>query len=320
MDKKDIIIILLILILLYFGCCYYNNNERFTPILTSSSTSSSTTSSITDTQRLINTFNETIEGRIDTYLSTRADISITESIKNLGLIAQHIQNTDGNLVIPANVQIRGKLSVINDIDDSEVLSTDNYSLKVNNLQVKQINGIDDNKININSQIISNEDINIMRGKELNLFDLNNNFLSRTSLQNVDNNFLIKLYGDNQSRKFLIRFEDYDGNKNRYEFNKEELKCGHIQSIDNKVYDINNKAFIMTVHGGQIVTISPHSDKYSSIVNTGRQTQVTDRHMPEWVTGAGSSPLILWGQNIRKHEGTGMYVLNTNIIHARWWLH
>jgi len=130
MDKKDIIIILLILILLYFGCCYYNNNERFTPILTSSSTSSSTTSSITDTQRLINTFNETIEGRIDTYLSTRADISITESIKNLGLIAQHIQNTDGNLVIPANVQIRGKLSVINDIDDSEVLSTDNNSLKV----------------------------------------------------------------------------------------------------------------------------------------------------------------------------------------------
>ena len=156
MDKKDIIIILLIFILLYFVYCNYNNkninNENFTQI---------------DNQAIIDNFNKTLETRVDLYLANRKDVQITESIKNLGLLADRIQNSDGNLVIPANVQIRGKLTVVNDENEQEILSIDkdNNSLKVDNLNVSNINAINDD-ININSQIMSNDDINIMSGKEL----------------------------------------------------------------------------------------------------------------------------------------------------------
>ena len=245
MDKKDIIIILLIFILLYFVYCNYNNkninNENFTQI---------------DNQAIIDNFNKTLETRVDLYLANRKDVQITESIKNLGLLADRIQNSDGNLVIPANVQIRGKLTVVNDENEQEILSIDkdNNSLKVDNLYVSNINAINDD-ININSQIMSNDDINIMSGKELNLFDSSNDNLSRTSFHNSNNETIINLHNEtninsnNSTPKKLMINYSYLNKDENYKF---ELMQKNIGSIDGKNHDINKKVFIIRETGGQIV--------------------------------------------------------------------
>lgn len=313
MDKKDIIIILLILILLYFVYCNYNNkninNENFTQ---------------TDNQDIIDNFNKSLETRVDLYLASRKDIRITESIKNLGLLADRIQNSDGNLVVPANVQIRGKLTVVNDEDEQEILSTDNNSLRVNNINVSNINAINDD-ININSQIISNDDINIMSGKELNLFDSNNDYLSRTSFYNNINETIINLHNEtninsNNStpKKLIINYSYLNKDENyKFEFNEEDFKCKNIGSIDGKNHDINKKVFIIRKTGGQIVTHQDESNSVAAIVNAGRKYPLHDL---EWNNDTNTnSPLVVWGNNLEKHNDTGLYFV-TSHYGARWYLY
>jgi len=120
MKNKDIIILVLFIIILYLIHCDNNKNKRINHI---EEKFSGTTSSLTEEERknsyaqsIIDEFNKNIGIRIDTYLGQRKDIPITESIKNLGIIANKLQNNNGTMVIPSHIDVEGKLNIKNNLN------------------------------------------------------------------------------------------------------------------------------------------------------------------------------------------------------------
>ena len=94
MENKDIILIILIIIVLYLLFCDNRKNKKIQKLEENfSATTSVTTSPV----------NEEIKSEIEKYLAERRDIPITESIKNLGIIARKLQ--DGGITIPGNITI-----------------------------------------------------------------------------------------------------------------------------------------------------------------------------------------------------------------------
>jgi hypothetical protein len=89
---------------------------------------------------------------------TQSSMTITESIKNLGLIAKKIQETKGDLVFPANVVIKGNLKVEGDSGIKayrEVSVYDNKNLTGDKIAVE-------NKESDKTKIYSQKDIQISK--------------------------------------------------------------------------------------------------------------------------------------------------------------
>jgi hypothetical protein len=99
MENKDIILIITVLIVLYLLYCVnnINNKEKFTE----------TTSATSITKEI----EDLIDNKVDRRLTIRDNTSITESIKNLGILAQSIQNENG-YTFPSNLNVTSNLNVI----------------------------------------------------------------------------------------------------------------------------------------------------------------------------------------------------------------
>lgn len=84
METKDIILIILVIIVLYLLVCN-NNNE---------------------------TFKKNTLKKIDNFTTSESEnITITESIKNLGIIARELQNNNGDWTFPAHLNVTGDLNI-----------------------------------------------------------------------------------------------------------------------------------------------------------------------------------------------------------------
>ena len=104
MENKDIILFILIIYLLY--CNSYK--EPFTEFFTGSSTSVSTTGSSTESdEKRIATL---VEKNFEKKFTQLSNETITDSIKNLGLLAKEIQK-GGDLTLPANLNVTADLNV-----------------------------------------------------------------------------------------------------------------------------------------------------------------------------------------------------------------
>jgi hypothetical protein len=107
MENKDIILIITVLIVLYLLYCVNNiNKDKFTE--TSSATSITSSTSITSISKEIE---DLIDNKVDRRLTIRDNTSITESIKNLGILAQSIQNENG-YTFPSNLNVTGKFNLL----------------------------------------------------------------------------------------------------------------------------------------------------------------------------------------------------------------
>ena len=119
MENKDIILFILVICVIYL---LYKVNKKETFIGTT--TSGVTTTGITTTQstgdRIIREINKNIGNRVDAYLAKRKDLPITESIKNLGSLADKIQNANGHFRMPANIEVDSVTITNGQIGDNEV--------------------------------------------------------------------------------------------------------------------------------------------------------------------------------------------------------
>ncbi len=68
----------------------------------------------------VNPVDEEIKKKIDEYLAVRKNIPITESIKNIGILAKRIQDGN-NFVFPGNLTVEGKLTVKESIEIPDVI-------------------------------------------------------------------------------------------------------------------------------------------------------------------------------------------------------
>ena len=103
MENKDIILFIVVICIVYLLYCN-GNKESF-----ANGTSSNTTSSDAN-----NELDERIVRLIEQKFTQLSNESITDSIKNLGIIAKKIQQK-GDLTFPANVNITGDLDVTGDL-------------------------------------------------------------------------------------------------------------------------------------------------------------------------------------------------------------
>ena len=126
-----------------------NKNESFANGVTTSSsgltTSSSglTTSSISTTEPSVNQvdiLNQHINNEVERKFTQLSTQNITDSIKNLGIIAKRIQE-DGNFTFPSNLNVTDNLNVSNNLSVSNNLNVSN-NLSINgNLNLPSNNKI-----------------------------------------------------------------------------------------------------------------------------------------------------------------------------------
>ena len=103
MENKDIILFILIICVIYLLYCN-SYKEPFTEFFTGSSTSVSTTGSSTESDE------KRIATLVEKKFTQLSNETITDSIKNLGLLAKEIQK-GGDLTLPANLNVTADLNV-----------------------------------------------------------------------------------------------------------------------------------------------------------------------------------------------------------------
>ena len=122
MENKDIILIIIIIFNLYL-LYKMNKNESFANGVTTSSTGE-TISSISTTEPSVNQvdiLNQHINNEVERKFTQLSTQNITDSIKNLGIIAKKIQE-NGDFTFPANLNVAAGLNVNNDINVNNDLS------------------------------------------------------------------------------------------------------------------------------------------------------------------------------------------------------
>ena len=104
MENKDIILFILVICVIYLLYCN-NNRESFGNDTTSSSNAT------TSAPNAVDVLDAHILSEVNRRFTELTNESITDSIKNLGLIAKEIQK-EGDLTLPTNVNITGKLNLL----------------------------------------------------------------------------------------------------------------------------------------------------------------------------------------------------------------
>ena len=105
MENKDIILIIIIIFNIYL-LYKMNKNESFA--------NGVTTSSISTTEPSVNQvdiLNQYINNEFQRRFNQLSSQNISDSIKNLGLIAKKIQDNDGDFTFPANLKVYNDLTV-----------------------------------------------------------------------------------------------------------------------------------------------------------------------------------------------------------------
>ena len=102
-----------------------------------------------------------------------------------------------------------------------------------------------------------------------------------------------------------------------------IQVGDINGYNSKKGDIKDHNFIMRPSGGQIVSMN--NAGHGSIVNASRRAdrgngQNLEWHMPNNGHPHATTPLVVWGNTLQKHGGTGNYFYGSHQAHDRWYLH
>ena len=103
MENKDIILFILAIIVLYLLFCDNKKNKEIEELKEKFSVTTSTISSKDDKMEIF------IKDKVDKYLNNKKDIPISESIKNLGILAKALQN-DKEVTVPGNLRVLGELN------------------------------------------------------------------------------------------------------------------------------------------------------------------------------------------------------------------
>ena len=159
MENKDIILIILVIIVLYLLFCDMNNKKQINELKENFTATGITTSGVT-TKAIESESDKIIGSRVDAYLAKRKDIPISESIKNLGILSQKLQNAKGNFRIPANIETDSIILTNGLAEEKEI----RYKIGIvgETLGISQIdnNGqiINTGSLFLNSDLIVNNDL------------------------------------------------------------------------------------------------------------------------------------------------------------------
>ena len=131
MKNKDIILIFLVIIVLYLLFCDNRKNKEIKELKENFSTTTSSSAS-SSTSTTINNIDQEIRDKVEQYLAKRKEIPITESIKNLGIIAKKLQedqflNLPGDFVIDGDLKVKGKINTDGGITSNNYIYTKGLS-------------------------------------------------------------------------------------------------------------------------------------------------------------------------------------------------
>jgi hypothetical protein len=121
MENKDIILFILVIIVLYLLYCDNKKNKEIKELKENFSETSSSVS--------IPPVDREIKDKIDKYLAERKDIPITESIKNLGILAKRLQeghflNVPGDFVIEGDLKVTGSINTDDELYVKKQIKSD----------------------------------------------------------------------------------------------------------------------------------------------------------------------------------------------------
>ena len=105
MNNKDIILFILIICVIYLLYCN-ERKESFT------STSTNVTTTPLPEDITLEDIDTIVSRRIHNLNTERSQASITESIKNLGVLSKRIIDANGDFTFPANLNVTGKFNLL----------------------------------------------------------------------------------------------------------------------------------------------------------------------------------------------------------------
>ena len=145
MENKDIILIILVIIVLYLLFCNMNNKKQINELKENFTTEGVTTTGVTTTA---NPVDEEIKNKIEQYLSKREGIPVSESIKNLGIIAKKLQERSfltvpGDFKVDGNLLVNGNIQLSKNIDGEDRFTT--LSLEKSKI-TKELQELQDDKL------------------------------------------------------------------------------------------------------------------------------------------------------------------------------
>lgn len=118
MENKDIVLVIIVIIVVYLLYKMNKLNESFTSTSISSGNTSSSPNSTSATaveEDVVRVLDAHIISEVDRRITVLNNQTITDSIKNLGIIAKKIQD-DGDFTFPTNLNVTGDFHVSGDIN------------------------------------------------------------------------------------------------------------------------------------------------------------------------------------------------------------
>lgn len=180
MENKDIILFILVIIVLYLLFCDNRKNKKIQKL---EEQFTATTSSSSDNNNAV-ALDAFIKGKIEKYFNDRKEIPITESIKNLGILAKALQK-DNEVTVPGNLRVFGEIKVGNNqVPNREVsqfnIESDGRAVLYNNEGkiIRELFKIDsDNNLVFNKFKIDEDGMlfNNIGGKEMRFGSSHNGF-------------------------------------------------------------------------------------------------------------------------------------------------
>ena len=136
MENKDIILIIFFILILYLLFCDNRKNKEIKELKENFSATTSSTDVTTGVTTTTTLEEQEIRDKVDKYLAERKEIPISESIKNIGIIAKKLQeghflNIPGDFVIDGDLNVKGKINTDSNLNVKGKINTDG-GIKSNN--------------------------------------------------------------------------------------------------------------------------------------------------------------------------------------------
>jgi hypothetical protein len=197
MNNKDIILFILIICVIYLLYCNCNK-ESFND--TTSSTGVTTTSTPLPDDITLEDIEKIFERKIQDLNTERSQVSITESIKNLGILAKRMnQSIDGQskLVLPSDLEVIGNIQ-------SNNIKSDNICINntcINEEHLKVLTG--DTVFFIGAPFSSRSDFYLNAGDSAkNAGFLNKNRMTMEAMQLIIDDFTLNSMISNNGIDFV----------------------------------------------------------------------------------------------------------------------
>ena len=198
MENKDIILIILIILVLYLLVCDNRKNKKIQKLEEQFTSTSGSTSGTTS---------------VEWEKCNDVNCNITESIKNLGILAKKIQ--EGGLTLPGDITITGKL-------------------KVNNIEPYE-----GDTININSKTKIGGDLNMNGTLNMNgNIEMNNKQIRKVHILQTNN-----IYSHSDSNNINIKYGTLNFSEAGIRMNKNNIDDVQKLKVNESIHFGENKTFI-----------------------------------------------------------------------------